>query len=41
VSDALLNVAKNRTDSPSSPDAVHVHDIADVDEPAALIKGSK
>jgi hypothetical protein len=40
VSDALLNLAKNRTDSPSTaPEILHVHDIVDLDEPNDWLTG--
>ena len=40
VSDALLNLAKNRTDSPSAePETLHVHDIVDLDEPNDWLTG--
>ncbi len=40
LSDALLNRAKNRTDSPSTaPPIQHVHDIVDLEQPADWLTG--
>src|SRR5712691_9822419 len=40
-SDALLNLAKNRTDAPSGPEDLHVHDLVDVDEPTDWLTGQE
>src|SRR5437667_3667301 len=40
TSDALLNQAKNRTDSPTgTPEILHVHEIVDIEEPDDWLTG--